>query len=350
MTSPTPVSIAMAASDGTFDSTVEAAEATIDTTGWSEGQHIIFVHGQDTDTNWGAFSAVFLYINNTIDETPPTPDPMTWAAVPYVTGPTSISMTATTASDESGVEYYFECLTPGGNHSGWQDGTTYEDTGLTTGTTYTYHVKARDKSPQQNETAWSTSESATPVCPLPADPTILTATASACDQINLSWTDNSDNETSFKIERSTDGSIFSEINSVGAGVTTYSDTTVGELTTYWYRIRASNSCGDSGYSNTDSDTTPGCPSLPPAAPGNLSAKAWKYNVVLSWTDNANNEDGFRIYRGDSPANLVPIDTIGPDSTSYDDTGLTRKTYYYYKVCAYNGDGEGCSATIQTKTK
>lgn len=350
VTVPTPVAIAMSATDGTFDSSLEAAEAVIDTTGLSEGQHIVFVHARDTAGNWGAFSAVFLYINNTIDEEPPTPDPMTWATVPYVTGPNSISMTAGTASDESGVEYYFECLTAGGNHSGWQDNTTYEDTGLTTGTPYTYRVKARDKSPLRNETGWSTSESATPVCPLPADPTGLTATASACDQIDLFWTDNADNETSFKIERSTDGSVFSEIDSVGAGVTTYNDTTVVELTTYWYRVRASNSCGDSGYSNTGNDTTPECPALPPAAPSNLKAKALKYTVDLTWTDNADNEDGFRIYRGDSPTTLVEIDTVGPNTTFYQDSDLTRKTYYYYKVCAYNGDGEGCTATIQTKTK
>jgi|GEM_PF-718903 len=350
VTSPTPAPIAMTPTDGSFDTAIEGAEATIDTTGLSEGQHIVFVRGRDVDSNWGAFSAVFLYINDTIDETPPTPDPMTWAAVPYVTGPGSISMTSAAASDESGVEYYFECLTAGGHDSGWQDSPTYEDTGLTTGNTYTYHVKARDKSPLQNETGWSTSESATPECPLPADPSGLTAAASACDQIDLAWTDNSDNETSFKIERSTDGSIFNEIDTVGAGVTTYNDTTVSELTTYWYRVRASNSCGDSGYTNTDNDTTPECPVLPPAAPTGLTDKALKYTVDLTWTDNAGNEDGFRIYRGDSPTTLTEIDTVGPDTTFYQDSGLTRKTVYYYKVCAYNGDGEGCSATIETKTK
>jgi carboxypeptidase T len=64
VTSPTPAAFAMSPSDGTFDSTVESAEDTIDTTGWSGGRHIIFVRGQNTDGNWGAFSAVFLYINN----------------------------------------------------------------------------------------------------------------------------------------------------------------------------------------------------------------------------------------------------------------------------------------------
>lgn len=350
VTSPVPVAIAMSPSDGLFDSTIEGVEASVDTTGWSEGKHVLFVRGQDNDGNWGPFSAVFLYINNFVDTDPPTPDPMTWAVLPYSTGPNWVSMTATTAADPSGVEYYFECLTAGGHSSGWQDSVTYEDSGLVTGTSYTYRVKARDKSSNQNETAWSTTASATPVCDIPADPSGLTATAVACDQIDLSWTDNSANETSFKIERSDDGVIFAQIDTVAANVTSYSDTTVAESTAYWYRVRAAVSCGDSGYSNVATATTPACPVLPPAAPTNLSGKAFKYEVYLTWTDNANDEDGFRIYRGDSPTTLVLIDTIGPDSTAYTDTGLTRKTFYYYKVCAYNGDGEGCTTVLQVKTK
>jgi len=70
-------------------------------------------------------------------------------------------MTATTATDASGVEYYFDCTVGGGNDSDWQDSATYEDTGLSPSTQYTYQVKARDKSANQNETGWSTTKSAT---------------------------------------------------------------------------------------------------------------------------------------------------------------------------------------------
>ena len=95
------------------------------------------------------------------DTTPPTPDPMTWATVPYATGSSSIAMVATTASDASGVEYYFSCISGGGHDSSWQDGTGYEDTGLQAATQYCYTVKARDKSSNQNQTAESTVECAT---------------------------------------------------------------------------------------------------------------------------------------------------------------------------------------------
>ncbi|MHC4483543.1 MAG: hypothetical protein ACYSW4_08350, partial [Planctomycetota bacterium] len=74
------------------------------------------------------------------DTDPPTPDPMTWATPPYSTGTSSIAMVATTATDASGVEYYFQCTSGGGNDSGWQDSTSYEDTGLAPDTQYCYTV------------------------------------------------------------------------------------------------------------------------------------------------------------------------------------------------------------------
>jgi len=96
----------------------------------------------------------------TPDTTPPTPDPMTWATEPYATSYSSITMVATTATDVSGVQYYFACVSGGGHDSGWQSSTAYTDTGLTPETTYTYRVIARDLSVNLNETAWSTAASA----------------------------------------------------------------------------------------------------------------------------------------------------------------------------------------------
>jgi len=96
----------------------------------------------------------------TDDTTAPTPNPMTWATAPVGTGPYSIGMVASTATDSSGVEYYFQCLTAGGHDSGWQSSTSYTDSGLSESTVYTYRVKARDNSTNQNQTAWSEPASA----------------------------------------------------------------------------------------------------------------------------------------------------------------------------------------------
>jgi hypothetical protein len=184
----------------------------------------------------------------------------------------------------------------------------------------------------------------------PAAPTGLTANASACNQIDLAWTDNADNETGFTIERSTDGSNFSELDTVGANVTTYSDTTVAGSTTYWYRVKAYNSAGDSAYSNTASDTTPECPVEPPVAPSNLTAKQKGKRIELKWTDNSDDENGFRIYRRTSSSTFAEIGTVGANITVYNDTTYTPKTTYYYKVCAYNANGEGCSSVISFTPK
>ena len=85
------------------------------------------------------------------DSTPPSPDPASWATEPYASGASSIRMTATTASDESGVEYYFECTSNPAFSSGWQDSPTYEAASLPKGV-YSFVARARDKSPNHNVT------------------------------------------------------------------------------------------------------------------------------------------------------------------------------------------------------
>jgi hypothetical protein len=99
-----------------------------------------------------------------------------------------------------------------------------------------------------------TGVSATPPTP-PAAPTGLTATAVSSSQIDLAWTDNSNNETGFEIERSVDGTNFTPRATVGAHVTAFQDTGLFASTTYWYRLDATNGGGDSAYSNVASATT-----------------------------------------------------------------------------------------------
>jgi fibronectin type 3 domain-containing protein len=94
---------------------------------------------------------------------------------------------------------------------------------------------------------------------LPNAPSALAATAVSSSQIDISWTDNSLNENTFRIERSTNGVSFAQIGFVGVGVTTYSDTSVTGNTIYYYRVRSSNNAGNSAYTNTASATTPPSP-------------------------------------------------------------------------------------------
>jgi len=89
------------------------------------------------------------------DHEAPEPNVMTWAVLPHAMGIDTIAMTATTATDRSGVEYFFGNVTDPNHSSSWQDSPVYTDTGLANNTNYVYKVKARDLSAYLNETQWS---------------------------------------------------------------------------------------------------------------------------------------------------------------------------------------------------
>ncbi|MBI5034618.1 MAG: S8 family serine peptidase [Chloroflexi bacterium] len=92
----------------------------------------------------------------------------------------------------------------------------------------------------------------------PAAPTNLVATTISKNQINLTWTDNATNETGFYIERCKGSTCtnFARIATVGANITTYSNTGLSANTTYRYRVHAYNASGTSAYSNIAAATTP----------------------------------------------------------------------------------------------
>jgi hypothetical protein len=91
---------------------------------------------------------------------------------------------------------------------------------------------------------------------VPAIPTNLSATAISNRQVNLTWQNNSSNATSIIIQRSTNGSSWSQLATVTGTATSYSDSTVSKHKTYYYRVCASNTMGNSGYSNTATVVTP----------------------------------------------------------------------------------------------
>lgn len=92
---------------------------------------------------------------------------------------------------------------------------------------------------------------------VPAAPSALSASATSQTAVALAWADKSSDETGFKIERSATGTgNWAQIEAVGAGVTTFTDTGRTAGTTYYYRVRAYNAAGDSAYSNTAQATMP----------------------------------------------------------------------------------------------
>jgi hypothetical protein len=90
----------------------------------------------------------------------------------------------------------------------------------------------------------------------PIAPTGLLAAATSNTAINLTWSDNSNNETGFRIERSIAGQGFVEIATVAAGITSFSNTNLTGGTAYAYRVRAYNTSFTSSYTNGAAATTP----------------------------------------------------------------------------------------------
>jgi hypothetical protein len=188
---------------------------------------------------------------------------------------------------------------------------------------------------------------ATPQFP-PTAPEGLSAIPASASQINLGWIDNSTNENGFSIERSPNGiDSWSEINFTAANITTYSDYGLNHKTSYHYRVSAYNVIGSSGYSNIASATTF---DLPPAVPSNLTATTVSSSQIdLTWSDNSNNESGFAILRSpDGETGWEEITTV-IGNNSYNDTGLSSGTAYYYRVAAYNNNGSSKFSNTDSAT-
>jgi len=91
----------------------------------------------------------------------------------------------------------------------------------------------------------------------------------------------------------------------------------------------------------------------PASPTSLSGSAVSTSQVnLAWSDNASNEDGFKIERcsGNNCTNFTQVATVGANVRNYSNTGLSKNTVYTYRVRAYNSFGNSAySNTAAART-
>jgi uncharacterized delta-60 repeat protein len=223
------------------------------------------------------------------------------------------------------------------------DTTSYSDTGLNLGSDYCYRIRTYSNSGRTSRWVEKAVTTLTPQAP--GD---LSSTNNTTD-INLSWTDNTINETGFTIERCTGaGCDFSSVTqfSVGTGVISYLDDTACKSTTYRYRANAYKT-GEwvTNYSNIITVTTSSI-----ADPTVLTAnRISETQIDLSWTDNSDDETGFEIERctgtGCSDFGLLAT-TLG---TSYDILSYWKfdegsDTTANDSVSTYNGTISGATWT------
>ncbi len=179
-------------------------------------------------------------------------------------------------------------------------------------------------------------------------PTSL-STTSTSSAIGLAWSDNSSNEDGFRIERATsEFGTYTQIATSTINATSFEDASVTADTYYCYRVIAFNTGGYSpAYSNTSCNTAY---TVVPADPTNLVAVASSTtSAVLTWTDNATNEESYKVERGTDGVNFTEIQSLPRNTIKFTDTGLTSGATYYYQVRAYNPVGYSGYSNIDDVT-
>jgi hypothetical protein len=211
--------------------------------------------------------------------------------------------------------------------------TSFTDSGLSEATRYWYRVRAYNA---DTTSSYSNEKQVTTLYNIPAAPSGLTITSLLTNRVSLSWTDNSGDESGFKIQRKTGVTgTYVDIRTTGANVTSYTDndTALRDGTLYYYRVCATNPAGDSAFSNEASGTTP------LAKPTSATATAVSSSRIdLTWSDNSASETGYKIERKRTSAGTyAQIAQVGANVQSYSDTnGLDANTRYYYRIRATNG--------------
>ncbi|HMG19616.1 MAG TPA: fibronectin type III domain-containing protein [Gemmatimonadales bacterium] len=179
----------------------------------------------------------------------------------------------------------------------------------------------------------------------PAAPTGLTATIVDHQAIDLAWSDNSAAEDGYQVERApAQAGPYEAVAFLAANTNRYRQSGLTTNTTYWYRVSANNDGGFSDISNVVSAT----PAFTvPAAPSALSARPSGTHVILSWVDNAGNEDGFQVERSlDLGATWTTTVTLPyRDRTIAYAYGTALEQTACYRVAAYNGQGASAPSEV-----
>jgi hypothetical protein len=219
------------------------------------------------------------------------------------------------------------------------DAVGYVDSAVTVGSEYAYRVRGVNGaglSVGSNEVSVVVPE------PVPAAPTGLVAVlGTGC--VDVMWVDASATETGHQVERSVNGGAWAVCAVLGVDATRFVDTSVVAGTSYSYRVFAVNGAGLSAASNVGTVSIP----VPlPAAPTGLAGVAVsRRQINLSWTDTSANETGFKVERSTNGTTWTQVGTVGADIRSYASTGLASNTTYYFRVRAFNTNGNSAYTSV-----
>lgn len=212
-----------------------------------------------------------------------------------------------------------------------ENNTLYSNQSLTPDTKYWYRVQAYNN---YGKSGFSNVVSETTPT-VPKAPSNLTGKMVATTQINLNWTDNATNETGFRLERSTNGVNYTLLAAPEANKVSYTDVGLIAGTTYWYRILAANSHGNSGYSNIISIKIDEIIELTPPASLRVIDAA-ESQITIQWTDRSSSESGFVVERkAGNSTTWSTLTTVGANVTSFRNHTLNAQTDYAYRVYAIN---------------
>ena len=218
--------------------------------------------------------------------------------------------------------------------------TTYVNTGAKDGVTYYYMVTAVNDS---GESAFSNTVSGQnkAVTPKPSAPVVKIGHSASSGKPMLTWNAVS-GATSYKVYRATSqNGTYSLLGTVTA--TSYINTGAKDGVTYYYKVKAVNSAGESAYSNTVSGQSKAVTPKPAAPVVKIGHSATSGKPMLTW----NAVDGaasYKVYRATSQNGTYSL----PGSvtvTSYTNTGAKDGVTYYYKVKAVNSAGESPYSNI-----
>lgn len=217
----------------------------------------------------------------------------------------------------------------------------WADTTADPGVTYYYRLRGEmppDVPSPWSETIMMRSED------VPPTPGNLAGYPLSPTEVQVDWWDLSGVENGFRLERADDAGFTTGLLAVdmGPNTTTSSDTAVAMGNTYYYRITAGNAIGASPAGVAP--VTVSAPAAPSMATSTFNTVS---DVVLSWADNSDNEQGFRIERADDAGfttGMVSFDAW-PNFTEYIDVSRETGSNHWYRIIAYNGIGESAPSAV-----